>query len=108
MINLLQSFAFFASNSIPLPVTNTESHFPSDSLSSFNNDDDNEIIQQPVTYDKHYVQADSLKAVLLSIVIGLTNAGSELIFDPEKDEFCKKSNVWKTIKPTSPYYEMKS
>lgn len=102
MLNSLQSFASFASNSIPLPipfpVETPESYPPHESLSSSDDDDDNIILQQ-ITYNQHYIRADNSKAVLLSMAIGLTNSQSELIFDPENDELWKKSNVWKSIKP---------
>ena len=101
MLNSLQSFASFASDSIPLPITTPEPHPPMESLSSSDDDDSiDEIIKHPVTYDKHYIKADNSKVVLLSMAIGLTNTESELIFDPENDKFWKKSKVWKTIKPT--------
>ena len=105
-MNSLQSFASFASNFIPLPVTTPESHPPRDSLSSSDDDDDDddEIIQQPDTYDKHYIQVDSSKAVLLSMAIELTNAEFELNFDPENDEFWKNRNCGKPSSPRSPYY----
>ncbi len=50
MLNSLQSFASFASESIPLPATTPESDPPIESLSSSDNDDSiDEIIKHPVT-----------------------------------------------------------